>query len=558
MARNISRKVFIIFLFAALFFVLAGSGIYKKYFRGISPAIFAPPKDIAEYLPEDTVPSEAINETNFPLKLPDGFTISIFAKNLAGARVMRFDTFGNMWVSRTGKGAITLLEIDRGTGKVLHQDDIFNGLRKPHGLAFDPNNPFLLYIAEENRVRRITVYSDDSGEDVLSLPLGEGHFTRTIGFGPDNKLYISVGSSCNVCNEEIERRASIIQYDIQTKISKIFAKGLRNAIFFVWNGSTSSPQDGLTRLTANNGYKAQNEMWVTEMGRDWLGDNLPPDEINIIRDSSINSEQNSIPNFGWPICYGKNIHDTDFDKNTYIRNPCMEPFELPSFIDIPAHSAPLGLAFVSNGTHSIGSGQAWPEDYWYDLLVAYHGSWNRSDPIGYKVVRHKFDANGNYQGVEDFITGWLVQEGALGRPVDIIFNSKGEMFLSDDKAGVIYKIIYQSGKPRVGDKSNLIKVKTPLPGKIVKSPLVIEGEARGNWFFEASFPVRLVDGNSKEIFRGHAEALSEWMTTDFVPFRATLEFKMPDTASGELILEKDNPSGLPENYDELRIPIRFR
>ena len=521
-------KRFVIFLFAALFLVLGVVVVYQKYYRAVAPAVLPPPKDITKFLPEDSVPPEAINETNFPLKLPDGFTISIFAKNLSGARVMRFDSFGNMWVSRTSEGVVTLLEIDQKTGRIVHQDDVFTSFRKPHGLAFAPDNPFLLYIAEENKIRRITTYSDDTGEDVLSLPYGDGHFTRTIGFGPDKKLYISVGSSCNVCNEEDERRASIIQYDIQAKTSKIFAKGLRNAVFFVW------PESG-------------KEIWATEMGRDWLGDDLPPDEIDIIRGPSINSGQNSIPNFGWPFCYGKNIHDTDFDKNTYIRNPCLEPFETPSFIDIPAHSAPLGLAFIpKNG---------WPEDYRHGLLVGYHGSWNRSNPTGYKVVRYKFDTEGNYRGFEDFITGWLVPEGALGRPVDIVFGPDGTAYISDDKAGEIYRVTY--GKSAKSEKSEKIRVVKPLAGETAKSPLIIEGVAIGNWFFEASFPVLFVDGNGKEIFQGHAEALADWMTADFVPFRAVLEFKTPETSSGELILTKDNPSGLPENYDELRIPVRF-
>jgi glucose/arabinose dehydrogenase len=165
-------------------------------------------------------------------------------------------------------------------------------------------------------------------------------------------------------------------------------------------------------------------IWATEMGRDNLGDNLPPDEINIIKKGG---------NFGWPICYGKNIHDTNFDKNTYIRNPCMEPLELPSYIDIPAHSAPLGIAFVPD--------EGWPESYWYNALVAYHGSWNRSVPTGDKIVRIVLDAHGNYVRTEDFITGWLSASGTKqGRPVDIKILPGGTAYISDDDAGVLYKL----------------------------------------------------------------------------------------------------------------------
>ena len=401
--RALEKKQIIIAAVALA--ILGGFLLTRKYLPALRPAIFPPSTDITEFLTEDAVPPQAVNETNLPLELPPGFRISIFAKNLPGARVMRFDQFGNMWVSRTSEGAVTLLEIGE-DGRVRSQSDIFVGLRRPHGLAFDPDpsHSLLLYIAEEHRLWRVATYSDDPGEELLALPFGDGHFTRTIAFGPDKKLFVSVGSSCNVCTESDERRAAILGYDPATRQSEIFARGLRNAVFFTWDF-------------------VRGKMWATDMGRDWLGDDLPPDEINIIEQGK---------NYGWPICYGKNVHDTDFDKNTYIRNPCMEPFEIPSLIDIPAHSAPLGLAFIPE--------EGWPEDYWYDLLVAYHGSWNRSSPTGYKVVRHKFDASGNYQGAEDFIAGWLTPQGALGRPVDILAQPGGIMYLSDDKAGVLYKI----------------------------------------------------------------------------------------------------------------------
>ena len=117
----------------------------------------------------------------------------------------------------------------------------------------------------------------------------------------------------------------------------------------------------------------------------------------------------------------------------------MEPFEAPSYIDLPAHSAPLGLAFIPE--------EGWPQEYWYNLLVAYHGSWNRTVPDGYKIVRMKLDAKGNYSGVEDFITGWLTPDNqALGRPVDILVQPGGTMYISDDKAGVIYRVTYFGNK----------------------------------------------------------------------------------------------------------------
>ena len=399
------KKVFFI-----LSCILIGAGIifggifYWKNLRGIGPVVFPPPDKIESKLPP------AQNNTEFPLKLPDGFSISIFAKDLPGARVMKLDDSGNMWVSQTSQGKITRLMIR--DGKVINQTPVLINLKKPHGFAFDPEDPRVLYYAEENQVSRIRPDHNTKPDKLVDLPSGKGHFTRTLGFGPDGRLYISIGSSCNVCQEQDERRAKIYSINKDGSDFKEFARGLRNAVFFTWHPKTQ-------------------KMWATEMGRDELGADIPPDEIDIVEQGK---------DYGWPICYGKNIHDTDFDKNTYIRNPCMEPFEIPPHIDIPAHSAPLGLAFIP-------ATESWPKEYWHDLLVAYHGSWNRSAPTGYKIVRFELDENGKYEGQEDFITGWLTEDNrALGRPVDILVQPDGVMYISDDKAGVIYKVAYRKNK----------------------------------------------------------------------------------------------------------------
>lgn len=163
-------------------------------------------------------------------------------------------------------------------------------------------------------------------------------------------------------------------------------------------------------------------MYATENGRDWLGDDLPPDEINLVEEGK---------DYGWPICYGKSIHDTDFDKNVYVRAPCSEPFETPALIDLQAHSAPLGLEFYY--------GDNFPAEYRGRLFVAFHGSWNRKVPTGYKIV----SIDMNTSTVEDFATGWLAGSNVLGRPVDIVVAQDGSLFVSDDNAGKIYRIYYE-------------------------------------------------------------------------------------------------------------------
>ncbi|MBI2055118.1 MAG: PQQ-dependent sugar dehydrogenase [Candidatus Sungbacteria bacterium] len=387
-----------------------GVGIYWENLRGAWFAVKPAAPKITE--------KETVSE--LPLKLPADLSISLFAKDLPGVRVMARDSFGNFWVSQTSEGVISFLEMEG--GKVKSQSIILKNLKKPHGLAFDPENPFTLYFAEEDKLSKVTVYPNGLPQKIADLPSGSGHFTRTIGFGPDGRLYVSIGSSCNVCRESDNRRAAIYSMKKDGSDFKLYASGLRNAVFFTW------AQDG--------------KLWATDNGRDLLGDDLPPDEINIIESGK---------NYGWPICYGKNIHDTVFDKNTYIRNPCMEPFETPSYIDLQAHSAALGLAFVpQNG---------WPEDYQGNLIVAYHGSWNRTEPTGYKVVRVKLNSSGEFLGIEDFITGWLrrsdeksgvgvptVTSGltssgkVLGRPVGVFAEPGGVVYITDDKAGIIYKI----------------------------------------------------------------------------------------------------------------------
>jgi glucose/arabinose dehydrogenase len=268
---------------------------------------------------------------------------------------------------------------------------VLKDLRKPHGLAFDPKAPTLLYIATETGVLHIPTYSDGGPVDIATLPSGGGgHFTRSLAFGPDDRLYVSIGSTCNACQEKNPEHASILSMKKDGSDRRIYADGLRNSVFLTFEGK---------------------QLWATDMGRDNLGDNLPPDEVNIVTDGG---------DYGWPICYGARVHDTVFDTNQYIRDPCADT--IPPVIEIPAHSAPLGLAFLPDGS----------------LLVAYHGSWNRTEPTGYKVVRWEKKSGAWVQS--DFLTGFLKNGQAIGRPVDVLVMSDGSVLVSDDKSGSLWKV----------------------------------------------------------------------------------------------------------------------
>ena len=347
--------------------------------------------NIANVVPETIQPV-----VRGPFTILGDFQIDIFAKDLNTPRVLLFDGQNNLLVSAMGEGKVYAIKSD-GSKVVLASN-----LNSPHGLAI--NNGYL-YIAETDKVNRYTYDSANlklgPKEILFNLPSGAGHFTRTLQFSPDGYLYVAVGSSCNVCRESDKRRATILKYNPTDWTDEVFAKGLRNTVFFILNPKTK-------------------EFWGNDMGRDYLGDNSPPDDLNILSAGK---------NYGWPICYGNKINDRNFDKNVYIRDPCAD--SVAPIYEYGAHNAPLGLTFIDS--------KMFPTSWQGDLLVSLHGSWNSSVPVGYKVVHLKIDGN-KVTSSEDFITGFLTNSGAIGRPVDLVFGKDGILYLSDDKAGVIYKI----------------------------------------------------------------------------------------------------------------------
>ncbi len=362
--------------------------------------------------PPETPPTRVVPPPD-PVQLPPGFGISVFADGLRGPRMMTVGPEGALYVAERGAGRILRLPDRDNDGVADGVEVVAEGLDAPSSIQFHQDgddSPLLyLYVGETTRVLRL---SDPDGDGIFQeqhvviegLPSG-GHSTRTLLFGPDGEhLYVSIGSSCNVCIEEDERRATIMRYNPDGSGGEVYAQGLRNAVGITFR--PGAPERG-------------NELWATNNGRDWLGDDQPPETIYVVEQGD---------DAGWPRCHSGRIVDPDFGAEGACEGV------LAPVIEMQAHSAPLGLTFYT--------GQQFPDEYQGDLFVAFHGSWNRSEPTGYKVVRVPMEA-GTPGSVQDFAVGWLRADGSnWGRPVDVTTGAEGSLFLSDDGEGRIYRLFY--------------------------------------------------------------------------------------------------------------------
>jgi glucose/arabinose dehydrogenase len=343
------------------------------------------------------------------LKAPAGFHISVFAEEIDGARMLVFAPGGVLLVSESGEGKVVALPDPNHAGKAQRTVTVLSGLNEPHGLAFYEGK---LYVAENDKLRRYDWNESNlrasNPKLITDLPKGGAHSTRSIVFH-GGKMYVSAGSSCNVCIEKDPRRAAVMEFNPDGSGQKIFVKDVRNAVGLAVNPKTDT-------------------VWVTVNGRDNLGDDLPPETVyDLGKDGG---------DIGWPYCYGDRVPDSNFTRPEDSRcSSVLEPK-----VQMQAHSAPLGLAFYE--------GSQFPAEYQNNVFVAFHGSWDRSEPTGYKVIRVKLDDKGQPQGgAQDFITGWLApgetKKGRwMGRPVGIAVDGDGAMYLSDDAANVIYRITY--------------------------------------------------------------------------------------------------------------------
>lgn len=352
------------------------------------------------------------------LVAPPGFNVSLFAAGLEGARFMALGPEGWLYVSLPGKGMIILLPDEDRDGVADDHVIYAKKLDRPHGLAFFGKN---LYVAGTGSITKLVDEDGDGKADTYELisedvPQGGGHWTRSIAVGSDNMLYVSVGSSCNVCLERDRRRAAILRFPLTGGRGELFARGLRNSV-----GIAFHPLSG--------------ELWGSDNGRDWLGDDLPPEELNLIIKGG---------DYGWPYCYGQRIPDPDFGT----KERCKDT--RPPEVEMQAHSAPLGIAF--------GYRLAFSQYYRKMLYIAFHGSWNRSVPTGYKLVGIRFRDGGPVGGPFDIVTGWLRDGDVWGRPVSPIVGSDGALYLSDDRADAIYRITYdERTEKRASDPASEIR-----------------------------------------------------------------------------------------------------
>jgi glucose/arabinose dehydrogenase len=341
---------------------------------------------------------------------PAGTGVSVFAEGLENARFLRFTTAGDLLVSLPRSGRVVRLEPDRnGDGRSDGRHDVVTGLNRPHGLDIHEG---WLYVGETDAVGRIR-FDPTTGATsgvfervVTGLPGGGNHWTRTVRFGPDGWMYVSIGSSCNVCLETDSRRATMMRYRPDGSGGEIFASGLRNSVGFDWR-----PADG--------------QLFATDNGRDLLGDDFPPCELNLLVRGGF---------YGWPIANGDRVPDPDFGKGQEARIAA----STPPVHGFRAHNAPLGMTFLR------GAGA--PPDYRGAALVALHGSWNRTRKDGYKVVSLHWDADGSISE-RDFLTGFLgaTDDDVAGRPVDVAEGPDGSVYVSDDQAGAIYRIAWGGG-----------------------------------------------------------------------------------------------------------------
>lgn len=338
------------------------------------------------------------------ITLPPGFTITVYTDNVPNARAMALGQNGTLFVGSRDNGQVYAVIDKDGDQRADEVLTIAKGLKMPVGVAFQHGS---LYVSAVDRILRF-----DKVEQRLTnppspvtvtddFPKETHHGWKFIAFGPDGKLYVPVGAPCNICEPDPDRYALISRINPDGSSYEVVARGVRNSVGFDWDPKTR-------------------DLWFTDNGRDWLGDNQPPDELNHAPKTGLH--------FGYPYCHGGTIPDPDYGA----KHACRE-FTAPAVMLGP-HVASLGMRFYT--------GAMFPREYRNQIFIAEHGSWNRSEKIGYRITLVSRDDQGNLR-YSVFAKGWLQGEKAWGRPVDLLVMPDGALLVSDDLAGVIYRIGYQ-------------------------------------------------------------------------------------------------------------------
>ncbi|HEV8304559.1 MAG TPA: PQQ-dependent sugar dehydrogenase [Gemmatimonadales bacterium] len=331
------------------------------------------------------------------LSVPDGFTVNLFAEGLSGVRTLALGPGGAVFAALSGNGEIVRVVDEDQDGVADRVETVLSGLDYPFGLAFRGDT---LYFAEQDAVRRLDPGLPTPVTVVAGLPR-DGHVSRTIVFGPDNRLYVAIGSSCNVC-DDAPPRAAVTRYNLDGSSPHTFATGLRNSVGLAFHPTTG-------------------ELWANNNDRDRLGDDLPPEHLNILRDGRW---------YGWPQCYLPGAANPEYEGAD------CSGVEPPA-ITFPAHAAPLGLVFYT--------GAMFPAEYQGDAFMTYHGSWNRTEPLEPKVVRVRVE-NGRPTAIEDFVIGWQTGDGSRwGRPVGLLVMPDGALLVSDDVGARIWRVSVGGG-----------------------------------------------------------------------------------------------------------------
>lgn len=338
------------------------------------------------------------------IKLPAGFKIDLYAADIPDARSMVMSPGGILFVG-TRKAGNVYAVVDRdGDFRVDEVITLLKGLNMPNGVAFRKGS---LYVAEVNRILRFDLIENRLHSPPApvvvndTFPRDKHHGWKYIAFGPGDMLYVPVGAPCNICETEDRRFATIMRMQPDGSQLEIFVRGVRNSVGFDWHPQTK-------------------ELWFTNNGRDWMGDDLPPDTLHRAFKKGLN--------FGFPYCHGGDIPDPEYGE----KRQCDE--FAPPELKLGPHVASLGMKFYT--------GSMFPLRYKHNIFIAEHGSWNRSKPIGYRITRVILNGNRPIR-YETFAEGWLQGEKAWGRPVDVLVMPDGALLVSDNQASVIYRITYQ-------------------------------------------------------------------------------------------------------------------